>query len=114
MVRVTARQSGVPGPPHGLVEQGPADAAAAVVGQDRELVDVGAAVDDVDADEADGRVAGGEHRRHLVEPVVGVLVVERPDPDRLEEPIGFELDLAEAAELGGRRRSDRGQPVSHG
>src|SRR6185437_2770573 len=45
--------TGGPGPRHGTAQEGAANALAAVAGMDRELLEVGAAVDPVHAAEAD-------------------------------------------------------------
>ena len=67
---------------------------------------MGQAVHHLDAREADRWISASEDQDRLSEVVLFLFVDERPDADRLEEPIGFLFDLAQQWVLVGRGYPD--------
>ena len=97
-------------------QQGAADAAAAVVGMHRELLEVGAdpvlaLTDRIDAAEADRRIPGNEHDERGGELGDGARPWQRPDAERLEHRVCGLLEWRQLGQLVGPHRPNGGDGV---
>ncbi len=70
-----------------------------MIGVDREPPDVRGAVYQLHTGEPDGWVTSHKDEQRPVKVVLGDIVSERPDTYRFEQPVRFELDLAEPGVL---------------
>ena len=94
-----------PTPLDGGAQEGAPDTATGVIGMDRELLEVRARADGVDATQANGRVAGDEDDQRGGECVHGAWGGQRADAERLEQGVRCSFERGQQRQFAGPHRA---------